>query len=910
MKGEYITIIVFAIILAVSLLLIMIYRKKLFRKKQEDKKNSLLQGYGFYSDPITHPCTNNTGKCTEASTQITVFKCIPNPSTGKGCINDEGVMSYDTKKIAKPCQQQCLGSLFTKQEGLEYKNITVNGQDNQILQGLGCNKVVNKLTGLDETSFFIGDFDIDTTKYKLKNCIPENYQGYYRKIYTCDNYDTTGANNCRYTCGQDGSIKLSGLYDTKLSKNILLYYPTEFDQEGVKRHVCYDINDANQIEILNSVTDVPNDFYYPQVCYKHVNEYNIDNLNLLYPIGVSNVLTSNLNYNTIQEKFALPNLNKVLSGSSLIDSNYDYYYDYENYIKIQLNNETMLIKKIENNISGKFLDTTFNNDIIIGYINTGNGLIEDLQNLEYNNTNNTNNIKVPLTYYSDKFYEVKSTDAKSTEITFHQFLPINITTMFEPEQGPYNIAFGTSRTTIGDPNNELQIGDIIYYRGATNNYNNGNMVQVLEKGTSFAITESILVNSIEDIYWRKTNAVMTDNKFNFLYQRNDNSTGILSINYFDFMVTNNILLKNGHSYDNSRELLLTRNINTLSYYNNDSFFLFDKEVQTPGVKSTTNGFFYPLYLKTFTPDTVIIDQGTSIFKCTDNDNINRTDKISLNDIQDKPFYLEVIDSGTVCYYYPVYLTNQTYTTSKTFSAYNSTVFYAENFNKQTIKPEDYLDYLEFSQYASLGMVYYDGSNYNYPVFLSKNFADTHTHTFINYNDVTFYMPNNGSNHAIESPPLVDYKLTDFNNLFEIGTVNVDLNNYGVSGTTFTVPNNAQINQEVFLDNFNSANTNNDIQLYQNGTSIGNIVYNTKTDTTNIITVFREGDFLLNNVLGDNNFSNKSRLYNKILETQSKKIITRGTSYDTIINPEKKLLIAADYTLLQSPLYRKSRRQYH
>ena len=186
-----------------------------------------------------------------------------------------------------------------------------------------------------------------------------------------------------------------------------------------------------------------------------------------------------------------------------------------------------------------------------------------------------------MTYYSDKFYEVKSTDAKSTEITFHQFLPINITTMFEPEQGPYNIAFGTSRTTIGDPNNELQIGDIIYYRGATNNYNNGNMVQVLEKGTSFAITESILVNSIEDIYWRKTNAVMTDNKFNFLYQRNDNSTGILSINYFDFMVTNNILLKNGHSYDNSRELLLTRNINTLSYYNNDSFFLFDKEVQTP-----------------------------------------------------------------------------------------------------------------------------------------------------------------------------------------------------------------------------------------------------------------------------------------------------------------------------------------
>jgi len=897
MKGEYITIIIFAIILAVSLLLIMIYRKNLFRKKQEDKKNSLLQGYGFYSDPITHPCTNNTGKCTEASTQVTIFKCIPNPSTGKGCIDDEGVMSYKNKKIVKPCQQQCLGSLFTKQEGLEYKNITVNGKDNQILQGLGCNKVVNKITGLDETSFFIGDFDINTTKYKLKNCIPENYQGYYRKIYTCNNYDTTGANNCRYTCGQDGSIKLNGIYDTKLSKNVLMYYPTEFDQEGVKRHVCYDINDANQIEILNSVTEVPDDFYYPQVCYKHVNEYNIDNLNLFYPVGVSNVITSNLNYNTIQEKFVLANLDKVLSDSKLLDSNYDYYYDYENYIKIQLNNETMLIKKIENNISGKFLHTTFNNENIIGYINTGDGLIEDLKDLEYYYENGTLN---SVGYYKDKFYEIESTDVKSTVLTFHQFLPIDIATMFEPEQGPYNISFGTSRTTIGDPNNELQTGDIIYYRGATNNYNNGNLVQVLEKGISFAITESILVNNIQDIYWRKTNAAVSDNKFKFIYQRNDNSTGTLRINYFDIIVTNNILLKNGYSYDNNRELLLTRNINTLSYYDNDSFFLFDKEVQTPGVKSTTNGFFYPLYLKTFTQDTIISDQGTSIFTCTDTGNINRTDKILFNDIQDKPFYLEVIDSNILCYYYPVYLTNKNYTISKTFSVHNSTIFYAENFDKKTTKPSDYLDYLEFSQYASLGMVYHDGSNYKYPIFLSKNFTDTHTHTFINYKDVTFYMPNNSSNHAIETPPLVDYKLTDFKNLFEIGTVNVDINNYGVSGTTFNVPNNAQINQEVFLDNFNSVNTNNDIQLYQNGTSIGNLIYDTSPGTNNIITVFREGDFLLNNVLGDNNFANKSRLYNKILETQSKKIVTNNISYDTIINPERKLLIAADYTLLQSP----------
>ena len=35
----------------------------------------------------------------------------------------------------------------------------------------------------------------------------------------------------------------------------------------------YDINNVNQIGILNSVTEVPNDFYYPNICYKHVNKF-------------------------------------------------------------------------------------------------------------------------------------------------------------------------------------------------------------------------------------------------------------------------------------------------------------------------------------------------------------------------------------------------------------------------------------------------------------------------------------------------------------------------------------------------------------------------------------------------------------------------------------------------------------
>ena len=296
MKTELITIIVFTVLLAVALILIVIYRQKLFKKNQPNKPNALEQGYGFYSDPITLPCNSSDGKCTSSATEKIIFKCIPNPSTGKGCIDDNGAMTYDSKISERPCQLQCVQSLFDVQEGVDLTSFTTNNQTNQVLTGLGCNKVVNTRNGFDETDFFIGDFNQDSGQYNLKNCIPDNYQGYYQKIYTCQNYDTSGENNCRYSCGQDAVIRLDGLFDTKLSKNVLMYYPTEFDEEGVKRHVCYDINDVNQIEILNSTTTVPENFVYPNICYKHTNEYKSIDLNNLYPLGTDNVLINTKSY--------------------------------------------------------------------------------------------------------------------------------------------------------------------------------------------------------------------------------------------------------------------------------------------------------------------------------------------------------------------------------------------------------------------------------------------------------------------------------------------------------------------------------------------------------------------------------------------------------------------------------------
>ena len=115
------------------------------------------------------------------------------------------------------------------------------------------------------------------------------FQGYYQRILTCQAHDDKGVNTCEIVCGNDQNIlNLTGMLSAKLNKNLLNYFPKEYNEQGEIRNVCYDIDGTDQIESLNYPGKISKDFVYPNKCYKHSNVYDF-NQNLWPTSGTSNV---------------------------------------------------------------------------------------------------------------------------------------------------------------------------------------------------------------------------------------------------------------------------------------------------------------------------------------------------------------------------------------------------------------------------------------------------------------------------------------------------------------------------------------------------------------------------------------------------------------------------------------------
>ena len=105
---------------------------------------------------------------------------------------------------------------------------------------------------------------------------------------TCtENRGIKGTNNCNITCGSNNinTLNRSGLFGSKLSTNVLQYYPTEYDEEGIRRNVCYNLFGTNQVEILNSVETVPDNFYFPTKCYSVYNTQKNIPMKQIFPCG-------------------------------------------------------------------------------------------------------------------------------------------------------------------------------------------------------------------------------------------------------------------------------------------------------------------------------------------------------------------------------------------------------------------------------------------------------------------------------------------------------------------------------------------------------------------------------------------------------------------------------------------------
>lgn len=319
--------------------------------KQPSKEDALKKGFGYYTADESLGCVNDTLKCSKPGTETIVQYCIPNPVTGRGCIDLDGKESYNMVIKTKPCNIHCNSQKWISEDNVQVQNIS-NGtliETAPDIVGSGCNKIIDPKFGIDYTNYFLGDYDKTSNKYDLKSCIPEDFTGYYQKIYTCVNNDDKGDNNCRYSCGTEtGLLTLSGLFSQKLSSNLLKYFPSEIDGQGNERYVCLDINGVDQIEILNYKNKVPSDFTYPNICYKHSTVYNYNGE--LWPnSGSSNNFTlNNSAYQPDSDYITLPNsLNNLLGiDNDLINKTYNIYKDYNSYVKILLSNELTILDKV------------------------------------------------------------------------------------------------------------------------------------------------------------------------------------------------------------------------------------------------------------------------------------------------------------------------------------------------------------------------------------------------------------------------------------------------------------------------------------------------------------------------------------------------------------------------------------
>ena len=225
---------IITIIIGIAIWVILSRRKKNLHKPPS-KKNALKQGLGFYSDPVFSRCQNEDGKvdCNRSSTQAIIYNCIPHPVTQQGCVDEDGDISYAPKVSYQKCNLPCVESKFVEQKNFQLKE-TSSFDENQekyySVTGSGCNKIIDKKTGLRNENYFLGNFN-KTGTYDLKTCIPsKEFVGYSVTTVQCQATDgIKGDNNCNITCGNyDNSLNYSGVFGTKLSSNVLQHYPFEY----------------------------------------------------------------------------------------------------------------------------------------------------------------------------------------------------------------------------------------------------------------------------------------------------------------------------------------------------------------------------------------------------------------------------------------------------------------------------------------------------------------------------------------------------------------------------------------------------------------------------------------------------------------------------------------------------------
>ena len=361
MKKLKLILITAIIVYIISIVVIYFEAKK--KRTQKDTKKSLQEGFGSYGDEESLGCESGDGKCSSKGTETIVQYCRPHPNTKKGCIDENGNQTYSTIIKKRQCNTQCVASKFTVESGVRVGNPEKSYLGTSIkprIVSVGCDNIIDKRFGLDVTSDFLGKFNKTVFKYPLKSCIPSGkdsiFQGYYQRVSSCLPSDGKGSNNCRIVCGRDRNIlNLTGFANAKLNKKLLSYFPTEENEEGVVRNVCYDINNKDQIQILNYPGSVPKDFIYPNRCYKHTNV--LDFPENIWPVsGTSNIFSltnSQVAVDTPYIDLIGPQVTQFQqyvanpgNVKSIIRGDYDLNNNQDSYVKVRIGSNISILEKI------------------------------------------------------------------------------------------------------------------------------------------------------------------------------------------------------------------------------------------------------------------------------------------------------------------------------------------------------------------------------------------------------------------------------------------------------------------------------------------------------------------------------------------------------------------------------------
>jgi len=133
------------------------------------------QGYGVYSNVFSTGCLTASGKCSTAGVKYTTQYCVPNKDTGKGCLTQEGQLTFASQTIVENCLPNCRSNILED--------------------------VSSTTEYIDNASFCKYPPPYNGEEYL---CVPRNIRADQYSIFNCNPNDPVGENSCNYVCGTDG----------------------------------------------------------------------------------------------------------------------------------------------------------------------------------------------------------------------------------------------------------------------------------------------------------------------------------------------------------------------------------------------------------------------------------------------------------------------------------------------------------------------------------------------------------------------------------------------------------------------------------------------------------------------------------------------------------------------------------